>query len=170
MGNQSNLTNLSNGAKWVSITPADVQGSAPSLPGVSDLPFDGFQFLRHAANVRVTGGGVIAGDKVTRYSFTMDLSAALKSKGIDPQVKRTLESASALTNLSAEPGTAAIDNQGYVRQLGMTVPLSDGNATVDIASDTTYSDFGQPVNLIAPPPNEVAPFSQVGGDFGLGSA
>ena len=138
------------GVTWQSVP--DAGASQPLNTGpLGDVPFNGFRFLQHVKSVQVDGSGVVDGYKVTLYSFGFNLEPG------EP----------GLTNV---PGTVAIDDNGLIRQFSYTISTSSDGVTSNEPITLTFSNFGSPVNIVAPPAAEVVPESQDQSGFGFSSS
>jgi hypothetical protein len=112
-------------------------GSMGALDGISGSdPAAAAKMIKAASNVKRTGDH--------RYSGVLDLT---KAQTVDSKVVGSLGE-----KAKAVPFTAATDEQG--RLIEMTVDLSGVGPAAGVLK-TTYSDFGTPVSVTAPPASDV---------------
>jgi hypothetical protein len=158
------LLPLPPGKRWVGVTIDDP--AARQLTGGAD-PSSGLDYLEGVADtVRETGRERVGGVETTRYALTVDLDSLVTraSDGIaaiDPLLAARYRALAAAVDAGAGDGAAWIDDDGRVRRLRFTFEFGG------VASTTTFelSDFGVPVDVAAPPADEVVPFADVAGEL-----
>ena len=98
--------------------------------------------LESASTVRRTGSVSGPGWTGTGYAFSVRLAFGSGSGG-EPTV--------------AAAGTVDVDQQGRVRDLTVTytVPANPPATAGRVSAQMTFSDFGAPVSVTAPPAGEV---------------
>ena len=57
----------------------------------------------------------------------------------------------------------SVDPDGRPQQFTMTMPIKSPQGSVRTVTTATYSTWGEPVSIAAPPPAKVATFSDLGG-------
>ena len=136
---------LPSGKLWVAQTRptedelADVPAEALLLKIAPDDPKAALQRLR--ATATFTEGGNASGPdwKGTRYAFAL---APVTAPDLAKQSR-------------AESGWIDIDDQGWIRQVTFTMAGDPAHGSSALHETMTFSDFGVPVNVTPPPPNEV---------------
>ena len=154
------ILSLPPGKRWVEVTVADAV--AEQLAGGAD-PSSGLDYLEGVADtVREAGREQVGGVPTTRYDLTVDLDSlvARASAGIaaiDPVLAARYQQLAAAVDAGSGDGAAWVDGDGRVRRLRYTFEFGD------VTSTTTFelSDFGVPVDVAAPPDDEVVPFDDV---------
>jgi hypothetical protein len=133
------------GKPWDESPAAAVSGAMP--PGdlygfASDRPVspEALAVVLRAAGVTAHRGGTVSGPGWTGIGYTF---AARLDRGLETVT-----------------GTVYVDQQGHVRRL-MTVTAEEGQAAIGKPSsltterDITFAEFGVPVSVTAPPPEQV---------------
>jgi hypothetical protein len=121
-------------------------------------------FLRGAEKVLPYGGEEVEGTSTLRYSFVIDLAAAIAAS--PPDQRPALTAAATFIGNVLEPADVWLDGAGRVRRLQFaTDPLlrstttkanfftEDGEVLSFIMID--FAAFGQPASISLPPPAEV---------------
>jgi hypothetical protein len=133
-GSMGALDGLGKG-KWMHLDISTLgDGSAFGISG-SD-PAAAAKMIKAASNVKRTGDH--------RYSGVLDLT---KAQTVDSKVVGSLGE-----KAKAVPFTATTDDQGRI--IEMTVDLTGIGPATGVLK-TTYSDFGTPVSVTAPPASDV---------------
>ncbi|WP_322767011.1 LppX_LprAFG lipoprotein [Frankia sp. Cr1] len=156
-------------SRWTRVVPGGGTGgsatSQPSAssppavqPGVGDDAALRLGFLSGAATpVTTVGEESIDGVQTIHYKLPVNLETASQRGNISAA---TVDYYKGILGTVLQPTEAWIDADGLIRQLRITVTsaASDGPAPhTEIIRTVTYSDFGLPLNITAPPPNEIAP-------------
>jgi hypothetical protein len=153
---------------WQSI---DMKSLGVSSSSLSQSQSDPAQYLSYLAgvsdDVKVVGHDTVRGVATTKYHASIDMGRALTRSDIPSGLREKLT--------SLAPGFASltmssdvwVDDGGRARKMTVTIPLADlfkgsslSSAISPGASETValeYFDFGTPVNVVAPPANEVTP-------------
>lgn len=166
------LDALTGSSDWLSATPEDVGQSADSF-GIGNSGYDPSKLLEVlrgvADDVEAAGEDEIRGVPTTRYTATVSLAKALEQA--PPDRREQLEAQ--LDQLGAGdadiPVEVWVDADGLPRRMTMgfdgllaTAGLGDG-ASVEISME--FFDYGDPVEIEVPSPDEVTPFTEVLGGF-----
>lgn len=126
----------SSGKPWLAV---DLTNSP--LPGLSSLnTSEMLQGLDGAAGVRALGVEDVAGVKTTHYAVTVDAKQALESLGMTGAAP-TAELPKRLTY------DVWVDDQDLVRRIATDIS--------SVSLDMTFSDYGEPVDISAPPADQV---------------
>ncbi len=159
------------GKPWASISLSQLanQSGLGSLPGVgtgSD-PSQILNFLQGvSSSVTKVGPAEVNGVSTVEYRATIDLS---KLAGANPQAGHVLSQAANLLHLHSIPLEVFVDSSGRLRRmvldmsidlgavLGPTGSSSAPASPIELKMTVDLSDFGVPVNVVAPPAGEVAP-------------
>jgi hypothetical protein len=165
----SPIVTLPGARSWVSITPADVgtSDSARAQLGQTD-PSQGLQFMSaFNGNPQVVGNEKLGGVNVTHYRFTINLKSLMAAtakagnKLGAPGLSQGLALLGNKVDLAHLPAEAWVDGQGRVRKFTYSLSLSASGVSVTSSESLEFSNFGEPVNVITPAPDDVVPFKQV---------
>ncbi|WP_239396145.1 LppX_LprAFG lipoprotein [Frankia sp. CiP3] len=151
--------------RWTRVVPgggATASSSTASAstvqPGVGDDAALRLGFLSGAsAPVTTVGEEAIDGIQTTHYKLSVNLETASQRGNISTA---TVEYYKSILGSALQPTEAWIDADGLIRQLRITVTSAESDSPAphtEITRTVTYSDFGIPLNVTAPPPNEIAP-------------
>lgn len=162
------IAKLSKGKPWISIDLATMSGqdngSLKQL--LIDSPSDPstvLGYLRGAdADVRNLGADTIDGSPTTHYSVTLNLDKAAQGQTEQTQDGiRTLERELGSNKL---PAQVWIDQAGRLRRISLretltgetasATPTAQPSGALSFAFTATFSDFGVPVHVTAPPPDQ----------------
>jgi hypothetical protein len=153
------------GKSWISLdlsslSPSSSQSS--SALGSGDNPTAMLRLLAQQGNTVVPlGSSTIAGTPVQGYSVTMD-PAAIKAKLAQTNLPAWMTTALSHLNIQNSTLMVYVDGSGLLRRFSMNLTetaATTGKVTVDESLD--FSDYGAPVNVSAPPPDQVASLSQL---------
>ncbi|GHF68996.1 hypothetical protein FHX82_003495 [Amycolatopsis bartoniae] len=161
---------LSGGKPWISIDANKLAqqqygASLSDLQGlnVSD-PSDALGYLRGAGDqVREIGPDTVDGTPTKHYDVTLDLDKA--AAGRSPQAQQATQRLEQQLGSHTLPAQVWVDDQGRLRKLVMdekitpqTTAAQNGASTgpVTVSITETFSDFGTPVTVTAPPADQVA--------------
>jgi hypothetical protein len=183
------------GARWLAMPLPDAGSTAPSLfPGLG--PSDPTQLLAYleavSSDVTTVGPDTVRGVETTHYHALLDLQKAL-DRGVDQnKVPASLrKSLKQILSTIAGPGSTIpvdlwIDSDGRVRRVTEHLDFSalgaalggpsgatgssgsDGSSVMTTSMD--FYDFGVPVNVQAPPADQVTKFPSLGDLGNLGGA
>jgi hypothetical protein len=156
---------------WFSMTPEDVGVSTASL-GLGSGTFDPTKMLEvlrgTTDGVEEVGQEEVRGVATTKYTATIDMVDALESFPADQ--REALEAQ--LDQLGARdaevPVEVWVDADGLPRRFALL--LDDFAAAPSYEAGMTMTidlfDYGEPVDIEVPSPDEVTPFGDVLGGFG----
>ncbi len=154
-----------NPTRWTRVVPGSGGNhSATPGPGTTTQPGTGdavalrIGFLSGASTpVATIGQEAIDGVTTTHYTLSVNLDTAAARGNISAT---TVEYYKGTLGTAIQPTEAWIDAEGLVRQLRVTVASSgsdNGAERTEIVRTVTYSDFGVPARITAPPANQIAP-------------
>ena len=66
-----------------------------------------------------------------------------------------------MLDLTKIPAEAWIDSSGRVRRFEFDFSISAAGQSLKFVSETQFSDFGEPVNVVAPASSDTVPFAKV---------
>jgi hypothetical protein len=157
------LSQLAPDKDWVSIDLSSLQQSADqSAAGqLGGNPIATLHALAQQGNtVTVLGPSVIDGTSVQGYSVTMD-PAVVKGELSRADLPAWMKKAASTVTFGNASQTVYLDTAGNLVRLGSTVDESAGNAgPLKVQESMDFSDYGAPVSISSPPPDEVIPFNQ----------
>ncbi|TVT25223.1 hypothetical protein LWP59_12320 [Amycolatopsis acidiphila] len=160
---------LAGGKPWVSLdlnkiaqqqygaSLSELQGSMPSDPT------DALGYLRGASDqVREIGPDTVDGAPTKHYDVTIDLDKA--TAGRPAQAQQATQKLEQQLGTHTLPAQVWIDDQGRLRKIMLderaTPPSTAGSTAtpgpVSVSLTETFSDFGTPVNVTAPPADQTA--------------
>lgn len=149
---------------WLKVTPEDLlgQGGASALSSSSSSPDSSLDLLRTSgADVTEAGKEQIRGVDTTHYK--VQVSPAEMANSGDPKVKAQGEELKKIYGETTIPADVWIDGDGLLRKMTMNLDLSklaqgatQGSATLGFE----FYDYGTPVDVVAPPADEVMDFKQ----------
>jgi hypothetical protein len=153
------------GKSWISLDLSSLSpssGQSSSALGSGDNPTAMLRLLAQQGNTVVPlGSSTIAGTPVQGYSVTMD-PAAIKAKLAQTNLPAWMTTALSHLNIQNSTLMVYVDGSGLLRRFSMNLTetaATTGKVTVDESLD--FSDYGAPVNVSAPPPDQVASLSQL---------
>jgi len=122
----------------------------------SNSPQQGLEYLQGlSGDVTKVGDDTVAGEHATHYTATIDYSKALDKLPDAPQAMRD-----ALTKLGTVPADIWIDDNDRVVKMKMDIDASAFGAGAGKATmSMEITDFGVPVDVQAPPDDQVTDFS-----------
>jgi hypothetical protein len=144
------------GKPWVKLSFTSLKGTmgvslAPLIHQLQgNNPLAQTQMLPAARNVRQVGTGTVDGVPVTKYSGTINVSAAMAK--LDPGLKKLVGPAMAATGITTSHFTAWIDGQHLIRKLVET----ETGPSYHVTTDMVITSVNQPVNITVPPASQVA--------------
>ncbi|WP_322762508.1 LppX_LprAFG lipoprotein [Frankia sp. Cr2] len=150
------------GASGSATSPSSATSPATSpssvQPGAGDDAALRLGFLSGAAApVTTVGEESVDGVRTIHYKLSVNLETASQRGNISAA---TVDYYKGILGTVLQPTEAWIDADGLIRQLRITVTsaASDSPAPhTEIIRTVTYSDFGLPLNITAPAPNEIVP-------------
>jgi hypothetical protein len=141
---------------WIQAS-RNAQGNDQSAATEDPAPRLGF-LTGAAAPVTTVGTEGIGGVKTTHYTFEIDLNLASKRGSLSAA---TVAYYQKLLGSDTLPVDAWIDGDGLLRQFTFTQNVKEETAGGTVSGvgvrTVTYSDFGTPASITAPPANEIAP-------------
>jgi hypothetical protein len=148
---------------WLKID-AEAAGQSMGVTGLGSAqsgdPSQTLDFLRGAGDLRRVGSEDVRGTPTTHYHVVLDLQ---KAAGQSPQSKPAIDSVTKLLGSSTLPADVWIDGQERLRRMQYTTDLSKSGAASSAPgapSSLTFTlelfDFGVPVQVAVPPPDQVA--------------
>jgi len=149
------------GRAWLEISPPSraTGGGVPSLPlgGVSVDPMDLLSALTGIGGKATDlGPATVRGVAVTHYLVSVDLAKAEAHQR--PQARAEFHSFVSAVGLATLRVNVWVDGQARVRRIAVSLPWPQSSgmpAGFRISETADYYDFGIPVQVSAPPANEV---------------
>jgi LppX_LprAFG lipoprotein len=160
---------------WLSMSPEDLGTSAEGL-GLGAGAYDPSKMLENLRGVvgepEVVGEEEVRGVATTHYRAELDLEKALAEVPADQRalLEAQLEQVRAAGDATI-PVDVWIDEDDLPRRMRMDMAGMLGALTGDDATATVtieMFDFGEPVDIAVPAPDEVTPFTEVMGAIGEG--
>jgi hypothetical protein len=148
---------------WLKLD-GDTMGAAAGQFGAQN-PAGQLDMLAGLTDVTEVGPETIDGVKTTHYRGKVDLAKAVKA-ATDPASRKSLESASKAMATATMPADVWIDEKGRPRKMTFTMtgkPQAGSKGNPTMAGTATFSDFGTPVTVTAPPAAEVADIKDLQG-------
>lgn len=100
----------------------------------------------------------VNGQPATRYVITVNTQKLLNSSYISPQMRQLLESAQGVSKLPPTMTYSVwINSDNLPAKMDLTENLTVRGHAVNVTIDMTYTDWGAPVNITVPSPDEVGP-------------
>jgi hypothetical protein len=157
------------GAEWMSI-PLPKFGAQSPIGGAGQT--DPTQMLASleavSSNVTTVGTATIRGVATTHYHALLDLGKAIDTAKVPASLRSTLQQMlGKLGGMSSIPVDVWVDGAGRMRRLSETTTLPSAGA---FTTTMDLYDFGVPVNVQAPPADQVAQLPSLGSLGGLGGA
>ncbi|MET9087925.1 hypothetical protein ABZX77_39625 [Streptomyces sp. NPDC004237] len=140
--------------KWVRVDTAALSDGNLVTGGATD-PYAAAELLRGTRTATYVGKTELAGTEVRHYRGTADLAAAARSASAG---NRASLAAAAKGFATAEvPFDAYLDDQGRIRKLRERFSFVNDSrqGTVAVASTTLLYDFGTPVAVELPRPQDI---------------
>ncbi len=167
---------------WVEVDAGNLGSSSASVPGLGQS--DPRQFLASletiSDNVTNVGSEVVRGVETTHYRATLDLAKSLDKASIPPALRDAEKQFLGTIGKGAPvmPVDVFIDADGYVRRISLGLDLGSFGALLGGSGGTGPAfgmvvsidlyDFGTPVNVQAPPADQVSHEPLLGGMDGSG--
>ena len=154
------IPELTDGKRWLKLDLSgltDMLGDA-AASSESSNPVDGLEALRGvSSDVTEVGTETVRGVETTHYRATIDLAKALADAPADAR-----DGAQDLLDRAGTPTIPVdvwLDAQDRVRKYTMQLDSESNGATVAVTYE--FYDFGAPVDVTAPPADEVADLGSV---------
>ncbi len=173
---------LMQGKSWIAVDGTSDGGSlsSPFGLGTQSDPTKALAYLETVSNdVRAVGSEPIRGVDTTHYTATLDLGKAIdaNTKNVPPGLRDSMKELAGL--FGNIPADVWIDSDGRLRRMSLRLDLgemlgglapSGPNGADHVVITETYDlyDFGTPVNVEAPPPDQVSHAPSLG-DLGVGA-
>ena len=166
------LAQVAPGKSWVEMDYEQMMrdqygAGASEMQGAQQDPTRQLEYLRSVSDsVEEVGKEEVRDVPTTRYRAIVDLEKAVPD---DPQAREAYEKMVEQTGQTRIPVHVWLDGEDRVRRYEMTmdVPVPTGTASSDATdkAQTTmtieYFDFGVPVNVTPPPPEETIPYEEL---------
>jgi hypothetical protein len=165
------LQSLTGDDGWLEATPEDLGAAGPlGVGGGTNDPSQLLETLRGVGgDVEDKGPDEVRGVATTRYGVTVDLAKALEQAPAEQREMLEAQLKGLDTSLADVPVDVWIDGDGLARRLVMDLDAvaapamgAGGSATMTIE----FFDYGEPVTIEIPSPEDTRPFSQVLGGLG----
>jgi hypothetical protein len=115
-------------------------------------PSQALELLRANGDFSVVGEESVAGVDTTHYHGSVDLAKAAAAGGATADIVKRLVDQGAPSQV---PVDVWVDDAGYVRQYETSYDQSYGGQPVSLRMTMNMSDYGTPVEVSAPPADEV---------------
>ena len=157
------ISQVESGKSWVSLDLSSIanqagSGSAGAL-GSGGNPTATLQLLAQQGNtVTPIGSSTIDGVDVQGYQVTLS-HAAIEAELAKANLPSWIRQAASSVNIGDTSYKVYVDGQGLLRReaISMQISVSSQQAAVSVQMDLT--DYGAPVNVQAPPADQVVDFS-----------
>jgi hypothetical protein len=160
---------LEGGKSWVQVDLSQYVQNSGALGDLSTGdPTQVLGLLQHASSSIVDlGAATVDGVATTHYRATIDLAQLSTTSGAGTSVLTPdqLHQLEQLLGLSSVPEDVWVDAQGRARQMSLHFSVLGLTVTTTLR----LSDFGAPVTVTAPPPDQVADGSDLLNSGQLGS-
>ena len=157
------LDTLMAGKSWVSLDISAQQADAnePGVLSSGDNPFAMVRLYAQRGNTVVAlGKSTVDGVGVTGYSVTVDPST-LRSDLAGVSLPAWMRQAISTVNIQQVVGDLYIDHSGALRRYISRITLSTtSGGTIALVETIDLSDFGTPVDISAPSPDQVTSIQQ----------
>jgi hypothetical protein len=153
------LSQLPGGKKWMKIDLQKIGKSqgvdfAKVMNAGRQNPADMLRFLKAVGNSNVVGTESIGGATTTHYSGSIDLARAADRLG-DAKTAAAMKQMFASGGMSTIPVDVWIDDAGRVRRERMSMTFGTGGTSGGMEMAIDFVRFGVPVDLRAPPSDQV---------------
>lgn len=153
--------------QWMKTTPTALTGGAgeplSGPPSSPDAYLD--QLLAIAADVETVGADEVDGVSTTHYRATVDLASAMSQpRYTDEQVQEAMDA----LGVEYEPMHVWVDSDHLVRKMTFGTEMDMGGATMRMDFTMRFYDFGAPIDIEIPDPEDVVEPDgpSLGGIFG----
>ena len=163
IGGTSVSGNLPAGKSWFSV-PLAALGNSGTASSSGMSPGAALGLLKaQGAVVTDTGSGSIGGVGVENYHVTMTPDALKKELNSSSLSSADKAQVSALLKASNVSMDVSVGSDGYVHRLTENFSLTSGGIGMTEHITMTLHDFGKPVNIVAPPADQVVSGAGLGG-------
>lgn len=140
--------------KWVRVETASLSDGNLVTGGATD-PYAAAEVLRGTRTATYVGNTEVAGTPVRHYRGTADLTSAARSASADN--KAALRAAAKGFAAAEVPFDVYLDEEGRIRKLRQRFSFVNGmeKTAVAVASTTLLYDFGAPVDVRLPRPQDI---------------
>ncbi len=149
------------GRPWVEVRPGNTDMD-PTGTGLASVdPARMLESLRSVStSVTEKPGVTIAGQSTTEYDADVDLSKAVRQGSPDPDTEAKVGQIQDMLGFGAVPVKAFVDGDGRVVRLDLEIGLhpkvgSGSEPALSIHEVIDFTDYGAPVDVQAPPPDQV---------------
>ncbi len=149
--------------KWVKVDPEQLEQHDGTFGDLADQaesnsPNQGLEYLQGlSGDVEQVGDDTVAGQHATHYRASIDYT-----KLVDDLPDASAETRDALAKLGTVPADVWIDDNDRVVKMHLTMDVGAfgaGAGTAEVSMEIT--DFGVPVDVQAPPEDQVVDFSEL---------
>jgi hypothetical protein len=158
------LDQLVPGKSWISIDFSALQQASsqnPGTMGATNNPSAMLRVLAQQGNTVVPlGSSTVDGVAVQGYSVTFN-AASIRSHLNQGHLPSWMQQALSNVNFEGMGAKVFVDDPGLLRRMTVHMTMtagSSGPVTMDESLD--FSDYGTPVSVSAPPPDQVLSFEQ----------
>jgi hypothetical protein len=143
--------------QWSVVGAGDSEGDSDSQDTSLDGTADPTQYLQYlnglSPDVHATGDSTMSGAHVTTYAGTIDMQTLLASPSLSPSQRDKIQGVldGAFATVAPMPFTAALDDQGRLRQLTLGMDMEIAKSTAHMDLTIAYSNFGVAVSITPPP-------------------
>lgn len=148
---------------WVKI---DASGSDPMSKTFASLvnalktqsdPAQAFKQMAGAGQITAVKPEQLNGERTTHYSINVDLQKLVALQE-DPSLKSLMQTAVAAISQKTVPYEVWLNQDNLPVKLTTSVPVQDPTTKQATVTKTTieYSDWGKPVNITAPPADQIS--------------
>jgi hypothetical protein len=156
---------------WMKLSTKDLGASAGPGLGTAGNPNQLLDYLYGVADtVKEVGHEDVRGVATTHYFAVLDLNRVLDDEAVPPPVRDRLrgEFGGLGIVMPMIPADIWVDDEGLVRKMQMVIDFSemfggfvgDDAPTIITTMTVELYDFGTPVHIEPPPPDEVIPFDE----------
>ena len=152
------------GKTWVSMNFSELCGNSSALAntGIADPTSVLGQFrAASTSGLQDLGSARVDGVDTTHYRATLDPAKAAKAQCSGGPLSSVIAKQAA--RMHAAPADVWVDSADRIRQMKMSLDLPVGDATGRMDMTVGFSDFGVPVNVVAPTPAETIDATQLPG-------
>jgi hypothetical protein len=112
--------------------------------------------IKEFATIRQSNPDTVDGQPATHYALTVDTQKMLNSSAVTPQMRQALQSSGAKLPATI-PYDIWVNSQNLPVKFTMTEPVQTQQGSQTISVTMTFTDWGQPVTITAPPADQVGP-------------
>jgi hypothetical protein len=147
---------------WIKVDPNGTDPVSKALAAVTSQEkqsFDPSQMLNQMASVgTITGhsADTVAGERVTKYTASVDTAKLMTSKSVSPQLRQML-SGNGVRLPAHVPYTVWVNSNDLPVKFSLTENVTVQGQAKQITVTGTYTDWGKPVTITAPAADQVGP-------------